>query len=207
MVSTLAKAALPGIHLVAADTDWASIRLADAHRKIELRGVSVIGMGTGGNPRWAQRCAEACSDEVRQAIGSPDLVVIVAGMGGGTGVGASPVIAHLAVETGAPVAAVMNLPAGWEEARRNGLAKEGLEALREEIGAVLTLPLARIQEAIDGATPLEKFFDIAQLLLCDCIMFLLGQRDTTEFVGLCIGGVSNDNGKQRCDRQPAGRVF
>ncbi|MCL6558626.1 MAG: hypothetical protein K6U74_07440, partial [Firmicutes bacterium] len=193
MVNALAKAELLGVQLVATDTDWASVRSADAHSKIEHRGASVIGMGTGSNPGWAQSCgevcAEVCADALRKALDNPSFVSIVAGMGGGAGVGASPVIARLAAEAGVPVAAVVTLPAQWEGPRRDNLAKEGLEALRRETGAVLAVSLVRIQKEIDGSTPLEKFFDIVQLLLCDCIAFLLGQKDTAEFTGLRIGGL------------------
>lgn len=183
----MAKKGLPGATLIAVDTDWASVRLADAHRKVELRHASIYGHGSGGSRGWAEACATICTDELREAIGNPGFALIVAGMGGGTGTGVSPVIARLAAEDGIPVAAVVTIPAQWEGSRRDNLAKEGLEALRRETGAVLAVSLVRIQKEIDGGTPLGKFFDTIQLLLCDCAAFLLGQREATEFAGLGIG--------------------
>jgi cell division protein FtsZ len=188
VVSVLVKSDLPGVRLVAADTDWTSVRLADAHRRVELRHASIYGHSSGGNQGWAQRCAEVCSDELREALSDPSFVLIVAGMGGGTGVGASPVIARLAAEAGAPVAAVVTLPAQWEGLRRNGLALEGLKALSGETCAVLALSLAHMQKKISEETMFVKFYEIVNSVLCDCIAFLLGQRDTMEFAGLRIRG-------------------
>jgi len=189
VASALAKNDLSGSTLIAVDTDWASVRLAEVHRKVELRHASIYGLGSGGNTEWVQRCAEACLDELRETLDNPGFVLIVAGMGGGTGTGASPVIARLAAEAGAPVAAVVTLPAQWEGKRRKESAKEGLEALGKETGAMLAVPLEQVQKIMDGkTTTFENFYNSAQLLVQDCVAFLLGQRNTMEFAGLRFSG-------------------
>jgi cell division protein FtsZ len=188
VLSDLSKHDLLGGTLVAIDTYWASVRLTDAHRKVELRGASIYGLGSGGNKVWAQSCAEASLDQLREALGNPCFVLIVAGMGGGTGTGASPVIARLAAEAGALVAAVVTLPAQWEGRRRNESAKGGPEALSKEAGAVLVVPLDQIHKETGSKITIAEFYATANRVLCDCVLFLLGRRDSTEFAGLRIKG-------------------
>lgn len=173
----------PAVERVAVDTDWACVRAADACRKVELRGVSVYGLGSGGHPVWAERCAEKCAEELREAIGGAGMLLIVAGLGGGTGSGAGPVIARIANQAGVPVAAVVTLPLDLEGCRRGLIAGEGLEALKKETGAVCALPLERVLQETGGKISLSGFYAAADRMLCDMVLFLMGRGDVMEGEG------------------------
>src|SRR5450759_1925310 len=97
------------VEFVSVDTDWAAVRACQTQHKVELRGVPA-GLGSGGKAGWAARAAEACADELRAALAGAELVLIVAGMGGGTGSGAAPVVARLARETGALTLGIVTRP-------------------------------------------------------------------------------------------------
>src|SRR5450759_4979116 len=109
MLAAGVLACLPAVEFVSVDTDWAAVRACQTQHKVELRGVPA-GLGSGGKAGWAARAAEACADELRAALAGAELVLIVAGMGGGTGSGAAPVVARLARETGALTLGIVTRP-------------------------------------------------------------------------------------------------
>lgn len=188
VVSRLIEAGLPGIEFIAVDTDWACVRASNAHHRIDLRGVSIYGLGSGGHPVWAKKCAQVCANELQEVISGAELTVIVAGMGGGTGSGAAPVVARIAGEADTPVVTVVTLPLDMEGLRRSHIAKEGLEALNKETGAVLVVPLEQILKETGSKISVAEFYAAADRVLCDRILFLIGKSDATEFAGLLIKG-------------------
>lgn len=143
---------------VAVDSDWAAVRQCRADRKVELDGIPFSGLGAGGKAGWAARNAEACADKLRAAIDGPDLVLIVAGLGGGSGAGASPVVARLAREAGALAVGLVTIPVSFEGARRARLADEAIGPLRAECDALVLVPCQGVLEVVGGKVSIASFY-------------------------------------------------
>lgn len=176
VVSRLMEAAPPFTNLVIVDTDWACVRACFAHRKVELRGAPVRGFGTGIVKEWAEKCAVACAAEITDALRGCAVTILVAGLGGGTGSGASPVVARIARDAGSRVAAVVNMPLALEGQRRQAMAEQGLDALRKEVDSVLVVHLERLLEETGTSISLVDFYDTATRVLCDRVLSPAGGR-------------------------------
>ena len=124
---------------IAANTDQAHLDLSEATHKIILGQELTRGLGAGADPMIGQKAASESRDEIRATLEGADMVFIAAGMGGGTGTGASPVIASIAKETGALVVAVVTRPFLFEGKRRLTHAEEGIERLREQVDALIVM--------------------------------------------------------------------
>ncbi|MDR0647717.1 MAG: cell division protein FtsZ [Synergistaceae bacterium] len=154
-----------GVDFVAANTDHAHLDLSEASLKITLGRELTRGLGAGSDPLVGQKAALESRDEIRAALEGSDMVFIAAGMGGGTGTGASPVIANIAKETGALVVAVVTRPFQFEGKRRLSHASEGIEKLREQVDALIVIPNDRLLALADKKTSLADAFKLADNVL------------------------------------------
>ena len=174
VVNHIMKAGLPGVELVAVDTDWASIRACEAHRKVELRGIPVPGLGTGGVAEWARKTAEACSGELCEVVSESSLSLIIAGMGGGTGSGAAPVVARIAREAGALAVGIVTTPLILEGKRRMCIAVEGLNTLGDAASDVIIVPCEELLEITGRQVTIAEFFVAANEVLYQIVRWLVG---------------------------------
>jgi len=131
---------LSGIRCIAFNTDWTSLALLTVPIRVRIGEHLTRGLGAGGRQELGARAAEDAREVIRQALDAPDLTFVVAGLGGGTGTGAAPVVARIARETGALTVGVATFPFAFEGARRRRIAGEGLLAFRESVHTLIVIP-------------------------------------------------------------------
>ncbi len=144
-VNRMIEAGVRGVEFIALNTDAQALDLSHAPRRLRLGETLTRGLGAGGNPELGRRAAEESEPAIRAALDGADMVFITAGMGGGTGTGASPLVAQAAREQGALAIAVVTTPFAFER-RRKIVAQHGLAALREVVDALIVVPNERLME-------------------------------------------------------------
>lgn len=154
-----------GVEFIAANTDMAHLELSEASMRIVLGRELTKGLGAGSDPEIGFKSAQESREEVRAALEGADMIFIAAGMGGGTGTGASPVIASIAREAGALVVAVVTLPFMFEGKRRVSQAGQGIEQLRDKVDALITIPNDRLLSITDKKTSINDAFRLADSVL------------------------------------------
>jgi len=154
-----------GVDFIAANTDHAHLDLSEAPYKIVLGKELTRGLGAGADPTVGQKAAQESREEIRAVLEGADMVFIAAGMGGGTGTGASPVIAGIAKETGTLVVAVVTRPFEFEGRRRSAYAAEGIERLGEQVDALIVIPNDRLLGIADKRTSLNEAFKLVDNVL------------------------------------------
>lgn len=159
------RGGVQGVEFIAANTDMAHLELSEASSRIILGRDLTKGLGAGSDPDIGFKSAQESREEVRAAIDGADMVFIAAGMGGGTGTGASPVIAQLARESGALVVAVVTLPFMFEGKRRIAQANYGIEQLWDKVDALITIPNDRLLNITDKKTSINDAFRLADGVL------------------------------------------
>lgn len=127
-VNRMIEADIQGVEFIAMNTDVQVLELSKASNKMQIGANFTRGLGAGGNPEVGRSAAEESRNQIRDLLNGADMVFITAGMGGGTGTGAAPVIAELAKEIGALTVAVVTKPFTWEGARRRKVGDEGISA-------------------------------------------------------------------------------
>lgn len=149
---------LDRLQLAAINTDLQALSASPLQEKVLIGSAVTHGLGAGGDPDLGFEAADSDREKIAQVVAGCDLVFLVAGMGGGTGSGAAPIVAEMASEAGALVIAFVTLPFSFEGGRRNKQAEEGLAALRKNCDAVIPLPNdVLLQEAAEGETALDSF--------------------------------------------------
>ncbi len=149
---------LRGVEFIAVNTDAQDLDYASAHRKLHIGKALTHGLGAGMNPDVGKQAAEENRSEIGEALEGADIVFITAGFGGGTGTGASPIIAEIAKERGILTIAVVTKPFTFEGTQRMSIAQEGLTRLKEKVDAMVIIPNDRIFSLIDKDTPLMRAF-------------------------------------------------
>jgi cell division protein FtsZ len=159
------EAGVTGVDFIQVNTDAQQLQYAAAPSKVHIGDKLTKGRGAGGNPEIGMKAAQESSDRLLELLEGADMIFITAGMGGGTGTGASPVIAQLARETNALVVGIVTQPFGFEGARRRAIAEEGSTALREYVDALITIPNDRLLQLIEPTTPMLEAFRLADDVL------------------------------------------
>jgi|RhiMetdeSRZDD1v2_1073273.scaffolds.fasta_scaffold03259_3 cell division protein FtsZ len=164
-VNGMVQGGLGGCEFVAMNSDAQVLEQSLAPTKIRLGVSATQGLGCGGKPEIGRQAAEESVDELRDAVSGADMVFITAGMGGGTGTGASPVVARVAREEGALTVAVVTKPFIFEGRQRQRQAEEGLAALRAEVDTLICIPNQRLLTVTDKLTTLLEAFRRADEVL------------------------------------------
>lgn len=164
-VNRMIEAGIQGVEFVAMNTDVQVLDLSRAKTKIQLGANETRGLGAGGNPETGRKAAEESRNAIREMLDGADMVFVTAGMGGGTGTGAAPVVAELAREIGALTIAVVTKPFTWEGAKRRRLADEGIETLGEIVDTIISIPNDRLLPVVDRRTTLVESFRVADDVL------------------------------------------
>lgn len=164
-INRMMEARVRGVRFVAMNTDAQVLTLSSAPQRICLGQHYTKGLGAGGNAAVGTRAATESAAEIRAALGDADLVFIAAGMGGGTGTGAAPVVASIAKKLGALTVGIVTLPFTFEGTRRKRIALEGLDELSEEIDALITVPNDRLLTTTGRDRSLNDAFRLADDVL------------------------------------------
>ena len=164
-VNRMIEASVGGVDFIAVNTDSQALLLSDAPTRVRIGEKSTRGLGAGGNPEIGQKAAEESSDELAEVIKGSDMVFVTAGMGGGTGTGAAPVVAQIARAQGALTIGVVTRPFTFEGSRRAKSAESGLERLRESVDTLIVIPNDRLLELADKRLALSESFRLADDIL------------------------------------------
>ncbi|MCO5216126.1 MAG: cell division protein FtsZ [Thermomicrobiales bacterium] len=164
-INRMVNSGVEGIEFVAVNTDAQALMTSEASQVIRIGDKLTKGLGAGGRPEVGERAAEESNEDLAESMRDCDMVFITAGMGGGTGTGASPVVAHLAKQSGALTVAVVTKPFEFEGGRRRRAAEEGVAALRDVVDALITIPNQRLLEMVDAKTTVNEAFEIADDVL------------------------------------------
>ncbi len=158
------------VDLVAVNTDVQDLNHTHARKKIHIGKNLTKGLGTGMNPDLGRQAAEENRTEIADALKGADMVFVTAGMGGGTGTGASPIVAEVARELGILTVAVVTKPFAFEGAQRGRIAQEGLLRLRDRVDTLITVPNDRIFSLINKDTPLLRAFEAIDDVLKNAVV-------------------------------------
>ena len=168
-VNRMVRVGLDGVEFIVANTDRQALEHNAAPVKLQIGGKLTKGLGAGADPNVGRSAALEDTEKIIQALDGADMVFVTTGLGGGTGTGAAPVIASLASELGALTVAVVTKPFKFEGRKRLLQAERGLEALRDCVDTIITIPNERLLTIIDRATPLTDAFATADDVLRQAI--------------------------------------
>ncbi len=168
-VNTMIHAGLKNVEFISANTDVQALGRAQASFKIQLGPERTRGLGAGAKPEVGKESALESRDQIRECLEGAEMVFVTAGMGGGTGTGAAPVVAGIAREMGILTVGVVTKPFQYEGHRRMSYAEEGLRELRRQVDTLLVIPNQRLLGIVDKSTPLLEAFKVADDVLRQAI--------------------------------------
>ncbi len=157
-VNRMIEAGLTGVEFIVVNTDKQALDASQAERKIQIGTGVTSGLGAGGNPESGHRSAEESRDEIAEAVAKADLVFVTAGMGGGTGTGAAPVVAEIAKQSGALTIAVVTKPFQFEGPQRKSNAEFGVEKLRNVVDSFIVVPNDKLLDTMQKKTRIREAF-------------------------------------------------
>ena len=164
-VRTMISRGLDHVEFIAANTDNQALMKNPASVKLQLGSETTRGLGAGANPEVGKSAVEESLADVRDAIAGADMLFVTAGMGGGTGTGAAPVIAREAREMGMLVVGIVTKPFSFENKKRSTVAEQGISALRENVDALIVIPNDRILSVVDASVPFKQALERADEVL------------------------------------------
>ncbi len=156
--SMIAEGGITGVEFIAVNTDAQALLNNKATSKIQIGENFTKGLGSGGDPEVGRQAAEESRERLKEDLSGADMVFLTCGQGGGTGTGASPIIAEIAKETGALTVAVVTKPFEFEGTKRKFTAEEGIQKLKEKVDTLIVVPNQRILQIIDKKTPILDAF-------------------------------------------------
>src|SRR6187551_3459990 len=168
-VNRMVDVGLTGVEFIVANTDVQALDNAKAAVKMQIGHKLTKGLGAGADPNIGRQAALEDTDSIIQSLSGADMIFVTTGLGGGTGTGAAPVIASLGTELGALTIAVVTKPFKFEGRKRARQAEAGLEALRECVDTVITIPNERLISVIDKHTTMNDAFTLADDVLRQAI--------------------------------------
>lgn len=160
-VNRMIEAGVEGVAFVGVNTDEQALRTCNAETKLQIGAKLTRGRGAGSDPEIGRSAALEDTEQIIELLGDSDMVFVTAGLGGGTGTGAAPIVASLASELGALTVAVITKPFAFEGAKRMAVAEKGLTELAESVDTVITIPNERLIEVVERGTSFFESFRIA----------------------------------------------
>lgn len=164
-VNRMIASSVSGVEFWSINTDAQALTQSAAPYRLQMGQKLTRGLGAGGNPAIGQKAAEESRDEIATALENSDLVFITAGMGGGTGTGAAPIVAEVAKEVGALTVGVVTRPFTFEGRRRTSQAEEGIAALQSRVDTLIIIPNDKLLSVISEQTPVQEAFRVADDIL------------------------------------------
>ena len=164
-VNRMIDAGIQGVEFIAVNTDAQALMLSQAPQRLRIGDKLTKGLGSGGSPEIGMKAAEESSEEIQALVKGADMVFITAGIGGGTGTGAAPVIARVAREMGSLTIGVVTKPFSFEGSRRMRAADEGIARLKEHVDTLIVIPNDRLLQVVDKKASIETAFRTADDVL------------------------------------------
>ncbi len=164
-VNRMIKSGLTGVEFWLMNTDLQILNTSICKNKIQLGPKLTNGLGAGGEPQVGEKAAEEAQQEITQALEGADMVFVTAGMGGGTGTGAAPIVAKIAKDLGILTIGVVTKPFSFEGKRRANQAQQGLEKLRESVDALIVIPNDKLLDVVDRRVSLQESFIVVDEVL------------------------------------------
>jgi cell division protein FtsZ len=202
-----------GVEFIAVNSDAQDLHHSLAKKKIHVGKNLTRGLGAGGNPDMGRRAAEETREEIANAIKGSDMIFVTCGMGGGTGTGAAPVVAKIARESGALTVGVVTKPFLFEGQERMRLALQGIEELKKEVDALITIPNDRLLAIVDRETTVKSAFEQCDNILKQAVegisdlitmpgiinVDFADIRSVMENAGSALMGVGISSGEKRAE--------
>ncbi|HJX69765.1 MAG TPA: cell division protein FtsZ, partial [Dehalococcoidia bacterium] len=175
-INRMVRAEVQRVDFVIVNTDAQTLRMSPAPVRIQIGEKLTRGLGAGGDPVKGQESAEESREELQELFRGTDMVFIAAGMGGGTGTGAAPLVAKLAKESGALTIAIVTKPFNFELARRQQVAEKGIEQLKDNVDALIAIPNERLLNITNDKVTVDDAFKMADDIIA------IGIRTITEVI-------------------------
>ena len=190
VVNRMVRSGAQGVDFVAVNTDKQALNASSANYKIQIGEKLTGGKGAGSNPEVGRKAAEESRNQMAKALESTDMVFITAGMGGGTGTGAAPVVAEIAREAGVLTVGVVTKPCGFEGRKRMAQAEQGIEELRSKVDSLVIIPNERLKYATDQKITFANAFAIADDVLRQAVQSISDLIRDTGFINLDFADVT-----------------
>ena len=190
VVNRMVKAGTQGVEFVAINTDKQALAVSNADQKLQIGEKMTRGQGAGSDPEIGKRSAEESRNNIAKAVEDADMVFITAGMGGGTGTGAAPVVAEIAKDAGLLTVGVVTKPFKFEGKRRMDQANAGIKELLGRVDSLLIIPNDRLKFATDQKVTLANAFEIADDVLLQAVTSISNLIKNTGFINLDFADVN-----------------
>lgn len=194
-INRMIHANLRGVQFMVINTDEQVLHKSEAEERIAIGGRTTRGMGAGGDPEMGQKAAQEDRDKIHQKLKGADMVFITAGMGGGTGTGAAPIVAEVARELGALTVGVVTLPFAMEGGRRMEHALRGLESLKDRVDTLITIRNDSIFKVIDRNTSVDVAFRLVDDILLNAVKGISDLINTAGLVNVDFADVKSIMGE------------
>jgi cell division protein FtsZ len=190
VVNRMVRQGTQGVEFIGLNTDKPALAVSNAETRIQIGEKLTHGQGAGANPEVGKKAAEESRNNIAKALENTDMVFIAAGMGGGTGTGASPVVADIAKETGILTVGVVTKPFSFEGKRRMDQAEEGIRNLLGKVDSLLIIPNDRLKNATDQKLTFANAFEIADDVLLQAVTSISELVKFTGFINLDFADVT-----------------
>ncbi len=190
VVNRMVRSGTRGVDFVAINTDKQALNMSSASYKIQIGEKLTHGQGAGSDPEVGRKSAEESRNQISKALEDTDMVFITAGMGGGTGTGAAPIVAELAKEQGLLTVGVVTKPFAFEGRRRMQKAEDGIEELRQKVDSLVIIPNERLKHATDQKITFANAFEIADDVLRQAVQSISDLIRDTGFINLDFADVT-----------------
>ena len=190
VVNRMVRGGMQGVDFVAVNTDKQALNASSANYKVQIGEKLTGGKGAGSNPDVGRKAAEESRNQLAKTMENTDMVFITAGMGGGTGTGAAPIVAEIAREQGILTVGVVTTPFKWEGARRMRDAQGGIAQLREKVDSLVIIPNERLKYATDQKITFANAFEIADDVLRQAVQSISDLIRDTGFINLDFADVT-----------------
>lgn len=212
-VNHMVASKIHGVEFIAINSDAQDLHHSLAKKKIHIGKNLTRGLGAGGNPDMGRRAAEETREEIANSLKGTDMIFITGGMGGGTGTGAAPVVAKIARDSGALTVGVVTKPFLFEGQERMRLALQGIEELKKEVDALITIPNDRLLAIVDRETTVKNAFSMCDDILKHAVEGLSDLitmpgiinvdfadiRSVMENAGSALMGIGTSSGEKRAE--------
>ena len=190
VVNRMVRSGAQGVDFIAVNTDKQALNASSANYKLQIGEKLTGGKGAGSNPEIGRKAAEESRNQISKALEETDMVFVTAGMGGGTGTGAAPVVAEIARELGVLTVGVVTKPFGFEGRRRAQQAEAGIEELRDKVDSLVIIPNERLKYATDQKITFANAFEIADDVLRQAVQSISDLIRDTGFINLDFADVT-----------------
>ena len=190
VVNRMVRAGMQGVEFIAVNTDRQCLNASEATQKLAIGEKLTGGKGAGANPEVGRESARESKEQITALLEGADMVFVTAGMGGGTGTGAAPVVAELAKEKGILTVGVVTKPFNFEGRRRMEQAAKGIEELRQKVDSLVIIPNDRLQYATDEKITFANAFAIADDVLRQAVQSISDLIKTTGLINLDFADVT-----------------